>query len=148
MDDAIRYEQATPGDLHEIRALLAGLRLPAQDVGDPHQGFIVARAARELVGCVGLERYGDDALLRSLAVTPGMQAEGIGTALYGHALAEARRTGVRALYLLTTTAEPFFARAGFARIERSQLPPAVAASAEVRSLCPASAACMRLLLVS
>jgi thioredoxin type arsenate reductase len=140
--DAIRYGPAAPDDLGAIRALLEGLQLPVDDVGAPHQVFLVARAANELVGCISLERYGDDALLRSLAVVPRLQGAGVGKALYAQALHEAERSGTSALYLLTTTAEKFFARAGFTRIDRGSVPTAVGGSAEFRSLCPASAVCM------
>lgn len=143
---AVEYGPASPADLDAVRDLLARLHLPAADVGGPAQAFLLARAAGELVGCVGLERHGDDALLRSLAVIPRMQGSGLGKALYAHALADARRSGTRALYLLTTTAAPFFARAGFAPIDRAQVPPAVRESPEFRSLCPASAICMQLVL--
>jgi arsenate reductase len=140
---AVRYRRASAEDLGDVRALLARLHLPAQDVGSANQTFVVAHAADELVGCVALERYGEVALLRSLAVVPRLQAAGIGTALYREALAEAESSGTRALYLLTTTAERFFAKAGFTRIDRGQVPPAVRESAEFQGLCPASAVCMR-----
>jgi len=48
----------------------------------------------------------------------------------------------RALYLLTTTAQAFSAKLGFAASERSEVPSAIAATAQFRSLCPSTAACM------
>jgi len=71
-----------------------------------------------------------------------MQGTGLGKALYAQALTEAERGGTRALYLLTTTAEPLFARAGFTKVNRENVPGAVGNSAEFRSLCPVSAICM------
>jgi amino-acid N-acetyltransferase len=44
--------------------------------------------------------------------------------------------------LLTQTAEVFFANRGYRRIGRADAPQAVQASAEFRSLCPASAVAM------
>jgi arsenate reductase len=140
--EGVRYGPATPDDLPAVKALLGSVQLPGEDVGGPHQTFLLARSGATLVGAVGLERRGEDALLRSLAVAPALQGAGIGSALYRLALAEAERQRTRALYLLTTTAEGFFARAGFRRIDRSQVPAEVAASAEFRTLCPASAVCM------
>jgi N-acetylglutamate synthase-like GNAT family acetyltransferase len=136
------YEPATAADLAAIRALLAEAHLPIDDLGLPHQRFIVARNGANVVGCIGLERYGDDALLRSLAVAPARRGAGIGKGLHAEALAEARRGGVAALYLLTNTAEGLFSRFGFSRIARAAVPAAVAGSPEFRSLCPASAVCM------
>jgi N-acetylglutamate synthase-like GNAT family acetyltransferase len=140
--EAVQYEPASADDLGAIRALLTRFHLPSQDVGARNQTFVVARAGGELVGCVGLERYGEDALLRSLAVIPRMQSTGIGKALYAKAAADAAQNGTRALYLLTTTAAPFFAKAGFTRIDRAEVPLPIRESEEFRSLCPASAVCM------
>jgi arsenate reductase len=139
---SVRSGPAAPAELDAIRSLLGRLHLPAADVGRPGQVFIAARSGTELVGCVALERHGDDALLRSLAVVPRLQGTGLGKALLRDAVAEAERTGTRALYLLTTTAERFFARAGFRRIDRASAPAAVSESLEFRTLCPASAVCM------
>jgi N-acetylglutamate synthase-like GNAT family acetyltransferase len=59
---------------------------------------------------------------------------------------QASRRGVASLYLLTTTAEPLFARWGFRRIERDAAPAAVRATKQFASLCPSSAVMMALAL--
>jgi N-acetylglutamate synthase-like GNAT family acetyltransferase len=140
---APRLRLATPSDAHAIRALLAASRLPTSDVreGGP-QEFLVALDGRALVGCVGLERHGDAALLRSLAVDEEHRGRGLGLELYRSMVTHAARRGVKALYLLTTTAEAFFAKRGFVRVAREAVPGSIAATAEFRSLCPASAVCM------
>ncbi|WP_242339705.1 MULTISPECIES: arsenic resistance N-acetyltransferase ArsN2 [Anaeromyxobacter] len=139
----VRFEEAEAADLPQLRALLAQANLPEADVGASNQVFLVARApGGALVGCVALERYGDDVLLRSLAVVPSRRGEGLGVALHARALERARKLGARTVYLLTTTAEGLFARAGYARIERSAVPAEVRASPEFDALCPASAVCM------
>lgn len=140
----IRYETASAADLTAIGALLGEVGLPRADVDPALQHFIVARDGARIVGCVALEPYGDAALLRSLAVAPTHQGTGLGKALYAEVLAEAKRRHLAALYLLTTTAEGFFRRAGFARVDRAAVPGAVAQSEEFRSLCPATAVCMAL----
>jgi amino-acid N-acetyltransferase len=137
-----RVGDPSPADLRGVRALLASVHLPADDVDFGRQDFCVAALGDEVIGCVALERYGDAALLRSLAVTPAHRGTGLGEALRDSAVEDARRSGIRALYLLTTTAEAFFARAGFTTVDRAVVPPAVAGSPEFRSLCPASAVCM------
>jgi arsenate reductase len=141
-----RIGPAAPGDLPAIRTLLERLHLPTSDLGGPGQTFLVARSGGELVGTVALELHGEDALLRSLAVHPRLQSTGLGKALHREAVARARRTGTRALYLLTTTAAPFFEKAGFQRIDRAAAPPALASSPEFAALCPSTAVCMRLAL--
>jgi arsenate reductase len=140
------YRPGTPADVPAIRALLTSLGLPAQDVGGPAQSFLVVCEGEALAGCVGLERCGEDALLRSLAVVPRLQGAGLGRALRAQAVEAARAQGLRTLYLLTTTAAPFFERAGFARVDRAAAPAPIAASPEFSALCPASAVCMRLAL--
>jgi amino-acid N-acetyltransferase len=140
----VRIDDATPADLPAVRALLESLELPAEDVGAPNQSFLIARDGGDLAGCVGLERHGDAVLLRSLAVPAARQGRGLGRALHGRALGVARATGVREVYLLTTTAEGFFAREGYARVDRSAVPLPVRDSPEFRTLCPATAVCMAL----
>jgi amino-acid N-acetyltransferase len=137
-----RLETATPADLPAVRALLEELKLPAADVGAGDQHFVMARDGGSLVGCVGVEMYGESALLRSLAVTPARQGEGLGKALTDRAISEARARGARRAFLLTTTAEAYCRRLGFERIDREQVPAPVVASAQFRSLCPATAVCM------
>ena len=88
---------------------------------------------------IGLEGYGAVALLRSLAVAPAWQGLGLGSALLAHAEQAARQRGVQALYLLTTTAEAFFARRGYVRLSREAAPPVLHRTAEFAALCPASA---------
>ena len=56
--------------------------------------------------------------------------------------AEARCRAAKRFYLLTTTAEAFFARRGFERIARQAVPAAIASTKEFNSLCPSSAICM------
>ncbi len=63
-------------------------------------------------------------------------------ALTRAALDLAREREVRAVYLLTETAAEFFGRLGFRRIPRGEAEPAVGASIEFTTACPASATCM------
>ena len=146
MPARISIEHADASDMDAIRSLVKEADLSCLDVGQPNQVFLVARSSGAVVGCVGLERYGQAALVRSLAVSPARRGEGLSRALFERTAAEARRLKVVELYLLTTTAEALFARWGFRRIPREQVPEAVRGSAEFASLCPATAACMVLAL--
>lgn len=124
-------------------ALLQRAGLPTQDLTEAHlQHFLFAGDADAPTGLVGLELSPPSALLRSLAVDAALRRHGLGTALLTHAEAHARAAGARSLYLLTTSAESFFATRGFVRIERSAAPAFIRASTEFSSLCPASAAFM------
>jgi amino-acid N-acetyltransferase len=59
----------------------------------------------------------------------------------------AQRCDMKAVFLLTTTAEQFFPRLGFEPISRADVPESVQASVEFQSACPASATVMRKQLV-
>ncbi|HUQ09268.1 MAG TPA: arsenic resistance N-acetyltransferase ArsN2 [Steroidobacteraceae bacterium] len=130
-------------DLEAAVALLAAAQLPTQDLTERHcEHFFFAGTRASPSGLVGLELYGDVALLRSLVVADSCRNTGDGTRLLSHAEAHARAHGVRALYLLTTTAESFFARRGYARAERTTAPPAIRATREFSGICPSSSAFM------
>jgi len=133
---------AGPDDVPAIAALLRVAALPHEDFAEYLAHFLVARRAGRVVGAVGFERHGRAALLRSLVVAPAWRGAGLGGRLVRRLTAEARRSGIRRFYLLTTTAEMFFAKRGFRKIPRGSVPAAIAATREFNSLCPASAVCM------
>lgn len=141
--DDVAFHPAEPADIPRLRALLASAGLPSEDVQHAEQEYILAFSGGELVGSVGLEKRADDTLLRSLAVVPAQRRHGLGGQLYERILARAVASGARDAYVLTTTAERFFASRGFERVERSSVPEALRMTAEFRSLCPTSAVCMR-----
>src|SRR5277367_3177702 len=107
-------------------ALLKAEGLPVSDLTDEHlEHFFYSGSDGSPTGLVGLELFGTDALLRSLVVGEQARRTGIGSALAKHAEHYAISTGVRSLYLLTTTAEAFFKRLGYERIDRSHAPPSI-----------------------
>ena len=108
--------------------------------------FVVAEEGGRLVGAIGLEVYGDVALLRSAVVQQGRRGTGLGQGLVARLLEHAAARGVREVYLLTTTAERYFPRFGFAPVPREAVAPALWASEEFRGACPDSAIAMRKLL--
>ena len=93
-------------------------------------------------GIVGLEIYGSDALLRSLAVDASARGRGCAKALVAQAERYAASRGVRRIYLLTTTAGKFFERLGYRALARADAPEAIRNTAEFSSLCPSSSAFM------
>lgn len=135
---------ANEQDLRVILELLEDASLPFQDLMAAHlANFLVAAGGHTVFGIIGLERYGENALLRSLVVRPESQFTGLGTQLVEALEDHARRTGVKTFYLLTTTAAEFFARRGYEVIARSEAPPALQTTTEFSSLCPSQAVCLR-----
>ncbi len=144
----IRKEDGTPllvdapiagGDAGLVLALHeAGL--PTDDLTEPGRSFFAyATVSGERVGYGGFERMGRDVLARSLIVLPHAHRRGIGGGILALLLRRAFDEGGRDAWLLTTTAAPFFERAGFKPIERSAAPAAILATRQAASLCPSSA---------
>ena len=133
---------ASNQDLPRVEKLLNESKLPLDGVKESLKDFLVAEANGDIVGVAGLEVCCDDALLRSVAVRPEWRSKGVGRALVTRAIAEAESRGLRALYLLTTTAEHYFPSFGFTKVERSTIPEQVRSTKEFTSACPASAVAM------
>lgn len=137
--------RAGAADLERIEALLQDAHLPLDGAPDAFRVGFVAEEGQAIVGAVALEMYQDSALLRSLVVAGAARGKGLGARLTQAAIDEARRRGVNAIYLLTTTAEHFFPRFGFAAVDRQSMPASIQGSIEFRSACPASAIAMALI---
>ena len=121
------------------RGLLAAANLPTSDLTDEDlTSFFYCGPAAKPSALIGLEIYGTEALLRSLVVDPSVRSTGLASALVERAEIHAAEQGVRTLYLLTTTAEAFFARHGYHRIDRAVAPAAIRSTREFAGLCPAS----------
>jgi amino-acid N-acetyltransferase len=127
--------------------LLAASGLPVDDLTEAHcENFFCSGPPAMPTGVVGLEPFGDVALLRSLAVAAERRGRGEGGALLAHVEARARSGGIRIVFLLTTTAESFFAAHGYQPASRDTAPPSIRATREFGQLCPASAVFMSKLL--
>ena len=127
----------------QLAQLLDACKLPVSDIApSPSLQFFAHSEGEELLGVVGLELYPPIALLRSLAVSPACRGRGLGQALVAFAERQAAAQGIASLYLLTTTAAPFFATLGYANSLRADAPAAIQATAQFAGLCPASSSFM------
>lgn len=144
--EGIRISPASSDDLRDILDLLSQVELPQDGVAENLGGFLVARNEQSrLIGTIGLERYGNTALLRSAAVAPEYQGSGLGSCLTEDLLAHATSEGVEKVVLLTTTASEFFARRfGFCGTARGAYDEQLAGSAEWNLPRCSSAVCMSL----
>ena len=139
----VTLRAANAADLPDVERLLVASGLPLDGVKEALSAFVVAYAGDDLVGVAGIEVCCDNALLRSVAVAPEWRSRRLGRELVTRVVADAEARGIRALYLLTTTAEQYFPSFGFERVARDEVPEDVRATAEFRSACPASATVMR-----
>jgi amino-acid N-acetyltransferase len=134
---------AAERDLPAIAELLASVGLPTADLAAHVENFVVHESGGSVVAVGGLEVCGRFALLRSVAVAPGLQGHGLGGQVCDRLEAIAKERGVSAIYLLTETAVAFFAKRGYVRVARDTAPLEIAATEEYSRLCPASAVLMR-----
>jgi len=134
---------ATVGDLPAITALLEANNLPLAGLAEHVATTLVVQRNARIVGCAAVEMHGTAGLLRSVAVDEARRGEGLGHQVTQAALDLARASGLRSVYLLTTTAAEFFPRFGFREVARGDVDAAVRASVEFTTACPASAVAMR-----
>ncbi len=144
----ITISPATASDLEPIKALLIASNLPTAGVDEHWKTFLVARQDGKLIGCAGAEAYQFVALIRSVAVVPEHRKQSVGRKLVRQLLDRLASRGLREFYLLTTTAEEYFKKRGFKPIDRDEVHPQLLSSREFQDACPASATCMRLVMLA
>ena len=142
MSHTASIRRAIAADTNAIVTLVRDANLAVPGLVEHLETFLVAERDRQAVGAIGLEIRGSDALLRSAVVSPEARGAGIGASLVTAVLDLARDEGVTTLYLLTTSAQGYWARQGFAVVSRDVVPDAVKRSEEFVGACPASAAAM------
>jgi len=134
--------EAAPGDVEAILGLLRAAELPLDGVPGDTDLLLVADQDGHVVGVAGIELHAGDALLRSVAVTPEARGRRIASRLCAELERRAAELGAARAFLLTETAETFFAQRGYARLARGSAPAGIAASREFAAVCPASAILM------
>jgi UDP-N-acetylmuramate: L-alanyl-gamma-D-glutamyl-meso-diaminopimelate ligase len=117
---------ARPADMADICTLLKALDLEWADLRDEdYRNFYVLINEHGFVGCIGIEVFGEDAVLRSLAVDKASRGHGYGWMLADTAINQTRRRGVKRMYLVTDKiASDFFAEQhGFRVVDLSLVSP-------------------------
>jgi len=145
----LEFRRATPADNGTIRRLLESWKLPAESVGTKVTDFYVAVHTGAIVGVAGFEYYGEDVLLRSVAVASPFQRHQVGSRMVDWMIALAKQKNKKRIVLLTETASNFFSRKGFEIVDRVSLGnEALMRSSQFSGGCCSSAACMVLDLAS
>jgi GNAT superfamily N-acetyltransferase len=116
---------------------LANAELPTDDLTS--ESFRYFTADDIAWGGLGV---GADALIRSVVVLPQARSRGLGVLVTEALVRHARDARVERLWLLTTSAAPFFERLGWRNVDRAQAPEAIMRSRQFSGVCPASAALM------
>jgi amino-acid N-acetyltransferase len=146
-DGEIIISGAAEADVPIIEALLIANKLPTEGISDHWKTFVVARDGDVIVGCGGAEAHEFAALIRSVVVAESHRSRGIGRRIVRQLLDRLASRGLREFYLLTTTAQAYFAKRGFKPIDRDEIHPQLLASAELTGACPDDAVCMCLIML-
>ena len=138
-----KVRSAKTSDVAAIESLLLASQLLPEGIKDHIANFLVAEEEGKIIGVGGFENCGGGVgLLRSIAVLQERQNQGIAAQLYEQVAAHACHSGVSGLYLLTTTAQGYFAKLGFECIERAKAPESIRNTNQFRDLCPDTAVLM------
>ena len=143
LESAFKIRPAQVEDQKIIRSLLSAFKLPLDGLEETKL-WILQSSNRGVIGVAGLELYGNQGLLRSVAISKSLQSRGYGISLVNYVKGEARKSGVLDLFLLTTTAPAFFKKLGFVEESREKVACNITNSVEFKSACPKTAVLMRL----
>ncbi len=134
-----------PADTEEFQqalALLQSSALPVNDLDSGTQLFVLEENGI-VKGTVATEYDYATALLRSLSVDESLRGKGSGKKLVAFLENYLAQQGIETIYLLTTTAAPFFKKLEYEIIDRSEVPVFIRNTSEFSSICPSSATVMK-----
>ena len=143
LSESLKVSKVDAFDLDKIKQLLKINELSLEDLKDHLSNFLKIENSDGLIGVIGLEIYGNYALLRSFAVHPDYQSNGIGKSLMKRLIKKSKILDIKEIYLFTTTAEKYFVKYGFKKIELTEVNPSVKESSQFRGSCPKSATIMK-----
>lgn len=131
---------ADASDMGMIRQLLTDSGLPTDDLLSSPIDFLISSDEEDnLLGCIGMELYGEDGFLRSFTVKENRRNQGIGNTLYNQLIQYALSKGIHQMHLLTTTAQHYFEQKGFTVTTRKDAPVSILNTTEFKGMCGSSA---------
>ncbi len=129
----IVIQEANLADLSKIHTILTQVQLSAYAVLVAGTRYWLAENThKQLVGTIGLELGQDAVLLRSAAISPSHQNQGIGNHLVRHALYTAEVAGYQHVYLFSTEAGAYWQRFGFCEVPVAELVSALPDTPQVK----------------
>ena len=141
MQTTLNVRPAEFRDIPRCIEFLDSAGLPTEDV-TLERIALIAAVDGNVAGLIGLEKFGDTGLLRSLVVDNRYRKSGFGRTLVGQLEKHAQEEGIQALWLLTIDADGYFERFGYERKDRDDAPPVIRATDEFAELCPDNAVLM------
>ena len=145
MDTAGNYKIIKANQEHKqaIIMLLQLEKLPVEDLPISLDNFFVALDASKVIGAIGLEKFDNFGLLRSMVVSREHRNNNIAANLIMGLENYAIEIGIDCMYLLTETAAEYFERKGYQKVKREEVPNALHLSSEFSHVCPVSAIVMK-----
>jgi amino-acid N-acetyltransferase len=144
--DITGFTKITPANNEQRQAIVALLlseKLPVEDLPASLDNFFVALNEDEVIGAIGLEKYDNCGLLRSMVVNKAYRNKNAASQLVQELENYAIKIGIDCMYLLTETAPGYFERKGYQRVLREDVPQALHTSSEFSHVCPVSAIVMK-----
>ncbi len=126
-------------EISKVKKLLDEFSLPTSDLNEKDRLQLFGIFENDsLIACVGVETYGENGLLRSLAVTTGSREKQIGRRLCEYIESHCLQHGVKRLFLLTETADGYFTKLGYKIWQRDGAPAEIRGTTQFSDLCPSS----------
>ena len=144
ISDQLTFEKINREDTNDVKMLLKENDLCYADIPKENLDIFKVLDSNVIVGYLGLEHYGSDAVLRAVVIKDNFRGLNLGRTMTLLGIDAAKDMGIKSLYLLTLTAKDFFSKLGFKVMARNDVPEAVGKSEEFLNLCPDTATCMML----
>ncbi|MGT2508781.1 GNAT family N-acetyltransferase [Cupriavidus basilensis] len=144
----ISIRAAVTGQAPQIISILEQCGLDASALNLFATTFHIAVTESLIVGCAGVERHGDTAIIGPVAVLADYRDRGIASSLVQAALMRARAGGCRQAVMLAMRFATYFSRHGFTLMPRRALPAEVQASQAYQWQANPSDVCMKYDLIS
>jgi N-acetylglutamate synthase-like GNAT family acetyltransferase len=126
--------RAAPGDAFALAEFLRSVDLTTSGLDDPATHlWIDLDVDGRIVASTGFELADDNALIRSVAVTPLLRGAGRGSELARFALEQASALGARRAWLMSRRSGPFWQELGFVAADIHQLAAALLTTSQVRA---------------
>jgi N-acetylglutamate synthase-like GNAT family acetyltransferase len=125
---ACTFRRGQPGDEPRFAELIIAGELPPLFITEWVEGFVAVEHGGEIIGCGGLEIYGDCGVLRSIVMDERARNMRLGERMAKLLMDDARAAGLTDLYLFTMHAAPFWRRLGYVELTLDQWKAPVRAS--------------------
>lgn len=144
INEQLTFDKINNEDVNDAKTLLKENNLCYTDIPKENLDIFKVLDNNMIVGYLGLEHYGSDAVLRAVVIKDNLRGLKLGRKMTLLGIDAARSRGIKSLYLLTLTAKDFFSKLGFKVMARKDVPEAVGKSEEFLKFCPDTAICMML----